>query len=89
MDKKITLKMSDYPQQGLYLLLQDSTMLSLTKENIEKTATEYWNNPDKIPSNVKPAIDFQRCPFCPLKGKNDFCDAIRPVLPFLDSVVTR
>jgi hypothetical protein len=31
-------------------------------------------------------VEFQRCPFCPLKGKEDFCDALRPVLPLLDVV---
>lgn len=82
-DKYISLKLSDYPQKGLYLILKDSTKIILTRNQIEKTAEEYWNNPDKIPDKVKSAIEFQRCPFCYLKGKDDFCDAIRPILPFL------
>jgi len=85
-DNTINLELSDYTQKGLYLILKDSTKIVLTRENIENTALEYWNKPDKIPSKVKSAIDFQRCPFCPLKGKDDFCDAIRPVLPFLEII---
>jgi hypothetical protein len=47
---------------------------------------EYWNDPKKIPDYVKTGIDFQRCPFCPLKNQNDLCDALRPVLPLLEVV---
>jgi len=85
-DKIINLKLSDYPQRGLCLILKDSTKVTFTREHIEKTAEEYWNNPDKIPPKVKSAIEFERCPFCYLKGKDDFCDAIRPILPFLEIV---
>ncbi|MFH1848392.1 MAG: hypothetical protein ABH825_04160 [Candidatus Omnitrophota bacterium] len=84
--KSINLRINDYAQQGLYLTLKDSKKIALTREHIEKSASEYWSNPDKIPRNVKSAVDFQRCSFCPLKGKDEFCDAIRPVLPFLDVI---
>ena len=84
--KTIDIRLGDYPQTGLYLILKDSTRLVLTKENIEKITKEYWSDPDKISARVKRAVDFQRCSFCPLKNKNDFCDALRPVLPLLDVV---
>jgi hypothetical protein len=80
----IDLNPKDYPQKGLYLLLEDSTTMLFTKEFIERTAAAYWNNPGKISSKVKSAVEFQRCPVCPLRGKDQFCDAIRPILPFLD-----
>jgi len=80
------LQLGDYEEEGLYLILKDSTRLVLTRDNIEKVTSEFWKNPDKIPSNVKKAVDFQRCPFCPLKTKEDFCDALRPIVPFLDVV---
>jgi len=79
-------QLSNYEQPGLYLTLKDSTGLVFTRENIEKVTTEYWTRPDKIPPNVKKAVEFQRCAFCPLKGKEDFCDALRPVLPLLNVV---
>ena len=83
---KRDVRFGDYDQVGLYLILKDSTRLVVTREGIEKFAEEYWTNSDKIPSSVKEAVEFQRCPFCPLKGKEDFCDALRPVLPLLDVV---
>lgn len=84
--QKRDVRLGDYDQVGLYLILKDSTRLVLTREGIEKLATEYWVNPDKIPPGVKEVAEFQRCPFCPLKGKEDFCNALRPVLPLLDVV---
>jgi hypothetical protein len=80
------IRFGDYDQIGLYLLLQDSTRLVLTRENIEKVSTEYWANPDKIPPDVKEAVEFQRCSFCPSKKNGGFCDALRPILPLLDVV---
>lgn len=85
-DKTRCLWLKDYAQKGLYLIFGDSSQLALTRENIKKTTDEYWNNPDKIPPAVKNAVEFQRCPFCPLKGRDDFCDALRPILPLLDIV---
>ena len=68
-----------YEQPGLYLVLKDSTRLTLTRDNIEEVTLKYWMNPDKIPPSVKRAVEFQRCSFCPLKEKEDICDAVRPV----------
>jgi hypothetical protein len=81
--KPVQLALGDFEQQGLYLLLPDETKLILTRENVRKVTDEYWNSLDKIPLAVRQATEFQRCPFCPLKGQNDICDALRPVLPFL------
>jgi len=85
-NKSIGLELNDYPQKGLYLIIKDGTKVTLTREHIEKTAENYWNTPDKIPQKVKSAVEFERCPFCPLKGKDDFCDAIRPIMPFLEII---
>jgi hypothetical protein len=85
-DMTADIRFDDYGQIGLYLLLQDSTRLVLTRENIEKVSTEYWANPDKIPPDVREAGEFQRCSFCPSKKQEDFCDALRPILPLLDVV---
>lgn len=82
----INLKPSDYKQKGLYLVLPDFSVLELTKKNIAVKAEEFWKDPNKITPELKNAVDFQRCQFCPLKGKDEFCDAIRPIVPFLDIV---
>jgi hypothetical protein len=85
-DKIINLKLSDFEKEGLYLLFPDSTRLELTKENIEKVTNRYWQDLTKIPEDKREAVEFQKCPFCPHKDKEDICDAIRPVFPFLDIV---
>jgi len=85
-EKQINLNLNNYEQKGLYLIFPDASRLELTRGNIERAAKEFWEDPDKIAPNVKKAIEFQRCPFCPLKGKDEFCDAIRPILPFLEAV---
>jgi len=85
-EKIINIRLSDYEQPGLYLTLKDSSRLAFTRENIEKVTMEYWMNPDKMHPSVKEGVEFQRCAFCPLKGREDFCDALRPILPLLDVV---
>jgi hypothetical protein len=85
-DRILDLKLSDFEKEGLYLLFPDSTRLELTKENIERVADRYWQDPAKIPADKRKAIEFQKCYFCPHKNKEDICDSIRPILPFLDIV---
>jgi len=72
--------------KGLYLLFDDSVMVSLTKENIEKASTEFWLDSARISDDVKEAAELQRCNFCPLKKIGGLCDAIRPTIPFLDDI---
>jgi hypothetical protein len=85
-ERSINVRLSDHVAPGLYLSLEDSAMIDFTQKNIEKVTTEYWENPEKIPPSVKEVIGFQRCTFCPLKKKKDFCDALRPILPLLEVV---
>lgn len=82
----INLRLSDFDKEGLYLLFPDSTRLELTKENIEQVTKLYWQDFTKIPEDKRKAIEFQKCYFCPHKNKEDICDSIRPMLPFLDIV---
>jgi hypothetical protein len=85
-DKITNLKLSDFEKEGLYLIFPDLTRLELTKENIEKTSETFWQDISKITPEMKKAINFQKCYFCPRKNQEDICDAIRPVLPFLDKI---
>lgn len=82
----IQLNLEDYAQPGLYLTIGEKTRLAITRENTERITREFWQDPRKIPPEAKKAIGFQRCDFCPLKGKNDLCDALRPILPLLSVV---
>lgn len=86
MEDKLDLRLSDFEKEGLYLLFPDSTRLELTKENIEQVTDRYWQDLTKIPQEMKKAVDFQKCYFCPHINKEDICDSIRPILPFLDIV---
>jgi hypothetical protein len=85
-NKIVTLGLRDFEKEGLYLLFPDSTKLELTKENIDKVTDIYWKDLTKIPEDKRKAIEFQKCYFCPHKDKEDICDSVRPVLPFLDIV---
>ena len=82
----LNLRLSEFEKEGLYLLFPDSTKLELTKENIERVTDSYWQDLTKIPEDKRKAIEFQKCYFCPHRNKEDICDSIRPVLPFLDIV---
>jgi hypothetical protein len=82
----VSLKLNDFEKEGLYLLFPDSTKLELTKENIERVTDRYWQDLNKIPEDKRKAIEFQKCYFCPHRDKEDICDSMRPVLPFLDIV---
>lgn len=84
--KAINLLPGDYEQEGLYIILEDSRPLALTRNNIEQTAKKFWEDPGKINSKIKISAEFQRCDFCPLRKTGGLCDAIRPTFPFLDAL---
>jgi len=85
-DRILNFRLSDFEKEGLYLLFPDSTRLELTKENIEHVTDRYWQDLTKIPEEMRKAVHFQKCYFCPHKNQEDICDSIRPMLPFLDIV---
>ncbi|NQT89984.1 MAG: hypothetical protein HQ558_01875 [Candidatus Omnitrophica bacterium] len=82
----INLNLDEYQQEGLYLILPDSSRLMLTKEVIEETFGKWRKDSAKIPLRVQEAAEFQRCQICPLRSKGGVCDAIRPIFPFLEIV---
>lgn len=81
---EIKLKFSDYEKEGLYLAFEDKTFIDLTKENIEKVTEEFGKDPSKIPDVVKENPEFHRCDICPLREEGIFCNALMPVVPFLE-----
>jgi hypothetical protein len=56
-NKTMALRLTDYEQAGLYLILKDSTRPALTRKNIEAITAKYWADPQKIPPHVKDAIE--------------------------------
>jgi hypothetical protein len=85
-DKVLNLNLSDYQKRGLYVIFKDGSILELSDERVEKITREYWEDPARIPAEVKKATDFQRCDFCPIKEEGGVCNALRPILPFLEIV---
>jgi len=85
-EDSINLQFSNYEQEGLYLHFEDSSHLVLTKEVIEQTAEKFWQDPAKIPPDIKEADEFQRCSICPGRHQAGLCSGLGPVLPFLDYV---
>jgi hypothetical protein len=70
--------------ESLYLVFADQSQLFLTRKHIEIATDRYWQDLTKIPRHVRAAIDFQRCARCPMASDEKICDALRPILPFLE-----
>lgn len=85
-EDSINLQFSDYKQEGLYLHFEDSSRLVLTNEVIEQTVNKFWQDPTKIPPEIKEADEFQRCSICPGRNESGLCAGLGAVLPFLEYV---
>ncbi len=80
----MNLNLNQFKRKGLYLILDNSTKIAFTDDNIKKITHDFWTN--KISNDIKKSIEFQKCAFCPLKENNDLCDAIKPILPLIEVV---
>lgn len=80
------IKTEVYKKQGMYLLFTNGDTLDFSKENIKQLADEYWNNPLKLPSQIRENKIFKTCTVCPYRGQDVFCSAMKPLLPFLEKV---
>jgi len=49
----MNLSLSDFKDEGLYLIFPDLSRVILTRDNIQKVTKEYWENPEKISPQVK------------------------------------
>lgn len=84
--KPLNLDLDQFAAQGLYLLLGDGSRIAFTDDNIKELTAKYWADTAKIPPQVREAVEFQRCLFCPALPEGGVCDAIRPLLPYLEIV---
>jgi len=55
----INLRPGDFKQEGLYIILEDSSPFALTRNNIEQAARKFWDDPGKISPKVKAAAEFK------------------------------
>lgn len=85
-EKTLSLDLGSFQKRGLYIIFEGGSILDLSDERVEKITQEYWKDPAKIPPQARQAAEFQRCPFCPLEAEGGVCNAIRPILPFLEVV---
>jgi hypothetical protein len=82
--ESLNINFSDYTKKGIYLILKDGNRLDLTEDRIKEVTAKYWEDPSKLPPEMKSCTGLQRCSFCPLVSAGSLCDAIRPFLPFLE-----
>jgi hypothetical protein len=82
MNIDLSVKRSD----GLHLYCANGDYLNLSCDNIKQLADEWWNNPEKIPEHIRQNDHFKTCEVCPYRGKNVFCSAMKPLLPFLEAL---
>ena len=71
-------------EEGLYLYFGPDKCIALTKEFVEKTAQDYWQDDTKLSPQIKTAAQFTRCDFCPLNETGGICDSIRPIFPLIE-----
>jgi hypothetical protein len=82
----LSLALSEFDQKGLYLIFGDSTVLPLTERDIANVTRRFWEDPSKIPPEVRGHADFRPCAICPEAGNDVMCYTLRPVLPFLEDI---
>ena len=79
--------LQDNTRRGLFIFLPNGFELQATREFIENFATQFINNPQKLPPPLKQLADYHPCPICPCRDiEGSFCHALWPVLPFLEII---
>ena len=78
---------ADDKQPGLYLFCPDNECICITYDAIDEVYEESFNNPSLFPQEIKDSADIALCERCPGKVKGEqFCAALKPILPFLSMV---
>ena len=82
----ISIQINKFQEKGLYLIDSKLSIIDFSENNIKKVADTFWNDYDKIPSTIRDQSDFKKCSHCPLMNIKGFCNALQPVLPFLNII---
>lgn len=81
------LQLGNFGEEGLYLIFPDGNRISITQNNIRSYFQKIWHDNSVFPPYIKAATELEFCEHCPGKySGEEFCVAIRPILPFLDEV---
>jgi hypothetical protein len=75
-----------HKQEGMYLYSAGGELLDLSKQRVVRLAQEYWNNPEKLPLQIRKNDAFKACSVCPFKDQDVFCSTLKPLLPFLEDM---
>ena len=76
-----------FKEEGLYLIFPDGNCVSITESSINNYFEKIWHDSSVFPPHIKKAVDLDFCIHCPGKDLGEeFCAAIRPILPFLEKV---
>lgn len=78
--------LESFKDKGLYLLLPDDSLLTITRNVIRKEADTFWNDKFKILFEEKDNRQYHRCDFCPIYGTGTVCDSLKMIAPFIDFV---
>ena len=76
-----------FTEEGLYLILPNGNCICISQNNINNYFKKLWDDGSVFPPHIKRATELDFCEHCPAKySDEEFCVAIRPVLPFLEEV---
>jgi hypothetical protein len=77
-----------FNEEGLYLLLSDNTLLTITKKAIQEQTETYWNERfrELFEEKDNDPRHYHRCDFCPIYGTGTVCDSLKMIAPFIDFV---
>lgn len=80
------LNIEKFSEEGLYLIFPNNDCIPINQKEIEDYFIKVWNDSSVFPPHIKEAADLDFCSHCPGKETDEFCVAIRPILPFLKKV---
>lgn len=80
------IRVKDFEESGLYLLIPGGGRIVLTRKKIEAFARTFESNLDRLPAEIKEAVAFAACPVCPEKATAKFCHALPATLAFFEEL---
>ncbi len=85
--KTIVINFDDFKKEGLYLFPPDSSHLKIIREDIDRIADEFWNDPNKLSPEIKEAMEFQPCDHCSQHGNVIY--ALSPIQLFSNKTIRK
>lgn len=80
------LRLEDFRETGLYLVFPDGEKMVFNPAEIKSFAARFLNDPASVPPEIKQAVDYKACSICPLRFSGEFCHALHPTLPYIQTI---